>query len=160
VKQGDIVARLVTTDAELALEAAEAEVLLRDGEVAAALAAQTAARERHDHPVHLKAELADAQAALARLETDLLNLPAHLKGARARQTVAQRDWQSKQQAPEAVAATALAKAKGDLDAANAVVEELQSRQKRLPVEIEARKEKCDAVQEKLRRKTDEVRQVA
>jgi putative ABC transport system permease protein len=44
--------------------------------LASARAAQTAARDRHDYPVHLKAELADAQAALARLESDLVNLPA------------------------------------------------------------------------------------
>jgi HlyD family secretion protein len=159
VKKGDVVARLVTADAELALEAAEADVLLREGELASAQAARTGARDRHDYPVHLKAELAEAEAALARLESDEANLPNLLKSARARSAFAQRDYDTNRRSGGAVSENAVAKARSDLDAASASIDELRSREKRLPVEIAALKEKRDALKEKLKRKIDETRQL-
>src|SRR5205814_3246818 len=46
VEAGEVVARLIDADARLALDAAEADVKLREGELAAARAALVAARVR------------------------------------------------------------------------------------------------------------------
>jgi RND family efflux transporter MFP subunit len=159
VKAGQVLARLVTADAALALGAAEADVKLREGERAAARVALTAARTRLDQPVHLKAELADAGAAVARAETELGALPHLLRAAQARQRFAKIDYENKQRVRDAVAGSSLDKARSEVDAAEAAVEELQARQKRLPAEVAALKDKRDALSLKLKLKTDEVRQL-
>ncbi len=160
VKRGQLVARLVSADAKLALESAEADVQLREAELVAADAALSAATARVQDPVHLKVELADAEAALAKAESEQAGLASQLKAAQSRQAAAQRDWDYRQKATDVVPAASLAKSKSDLEAATAAVEELQTRQKRLPVEVAALKGKRDALQLKAERKVDEVRQAA
>lgn len=160
VKEGQVVARLVAADARLALDAAEADVKLREGELLAARAGVVAAKSRLEQPIHLLAELADAEAALAKVETDLANLPFQLKAAVARQEYAKGDWEGKKKNVGVLPEVVIGKAKSDLDAADAGVEEVQSRQKRLPVEVAALKDKRDTLKQKLQRKTDEVRQAA
>src|SRR4051812_13243347 len=102
VKAGAPVARLVEADARLALDAALADVSLREGELAAARAAARAARDRFENPLHLQADLAEAEASLARAETDLANLPNLLAGARARQRLAKGDLDAREQATASV----------------------------------------------------------
>jgi HlyD family secretion protein len=160
VKEGAVVARLVTADARIALAAAEADVRLHEGELAAAKAALAAAKARLNRPVHLKAELADAAAALAKAETDLGNLPSLLRAAQARQRFAKQSVENMERIVEAVPAKSLLKAWTDLEVAEAAVAELQGRQKRFPVEVAALKDKRDALSEKLTLKTDEVREAA
>src|SRR5262249_28425577 len=70
VKAGQAVARLFSADAKLALESAEAKVDLHEAELAGAKAAVTAAKARYRSPAHLRDELADAEAALARAESE------------------------------------------------------------------------------------------
>lgn len=160
VKEGEVVARLVSADARLALDSAEADVALRESEFAGAQANLTAAKTRLDQPIHLRAELADAEAALAKAETELANLPFQLQTAQARQQFARTDLESKQKIVGAVPEINIARAKSELEATSSAVEELLSRQKRLPVEIAAFKDKRDALQLKLQLKTEEVRQAA
>jgi len=160
VKEGDVVARLVSADARIALEVAEAEVALREGELASANATVLAAKARLEEPTHLKGELADAEAALAKVELEWASLPFRLKAAQARHQFAKVDWETKQKNLGVLPETIIAKAKGDLDAALADVEEIQSRQTRLPVEAAALKAKRDAVQLRLKLKVDETRQVS
>ncbi|MFO0842760.1 MAG: efflux RND transporter periplasmic adaptor subunit [Gemmataceae bacterium] len=160
VKPGQVIARLAAGDARLALEAAEAEVELRDGELVAAGADPTAARARLDRPHHLRAVGAEAAAALAKAESELAALPAQRKGAEARQAAAKRDWDYRRGASDVVPAASLARSKAEFDAATSSLEELQTRQKRIPVEIAALKQKHDAVEEKLQRKVEETRQLA
>src|SRR5262249_37805235 len=106
VQAEDVLVRLVSADARLALDAARADVQLREGELAAAQAGLLAAQARLDQPLHLQVELADAEAALAKVETDLVQLPIQLKAALARQQFAKTDWAGKRGAsgaiPEAV----------------------------------------------------------
>jgi RND family efflux transporter MFP subunit len=159
VKKGQTVARLVEADARLALESAEAEVELRESDLASAKTALIAARARHELPVHLQAELADAETALARAESDLLALPNALAGAEARHLYAQRDLEGQRRSGSAASAISLDKARSDLRSAEAALRELQTRQKRLPVEIVTLKAKQQAQKLKLDRKIDEARQL-
>jgi HlyD family secretion protein len=160
VRQGEVVARLVAADARLALDAAEADVKLREAERASANAALTAARARLEQPLHLRTELADAEAMLARTETELTTVPLRLKAAQAQFQFARADWESKQKILSAVSEIVVVKARSDMDAAAAAADELQARLKRLPIEVAALKEKRDAVRQKMDSKIDEVRQVA
>lgn len=160
VKKGQTVARLVAADAKLALEATEAEIELRESDLASAKAALAAAKARHELPVHLQAELADAQTALAKAESDLQVLPNALAAAEARYEYAKRNHDGSRRAGDAVARIVMAKALSEMNAASGSLKELQARQKRLPVEIAALKSKRDAQKAKLERKVDEVRQVA
>lgn len=157
IKEGDIVARLVTADARIALEAALAEAKLREAELSAATASLTAAKTRLAVPLHLQIELADAAAALAKAETELGNLPFLLRAAQARQRFAQEEFAVNKRTIGAVAALSVLKAQTEMEAADATVEELQGRQKRLPVEVAALKDKRDAMSQKIELKTEEIR---
>jgi RND family efflux transporter MFP subunit len=159
VKQGQVVARLIAIDAKLALEVAEAEVELRDSEVASAQAALTAAKDRLELPVHLQAELADAETALARAESELAALPNSLAAAAARLKYARQDYDRQRRSGAGVAMISVEKARSDMDSADGALKELQTREKRLPVEIAALKAKREAQKQKLARKVDEVRQL-
>jgi len=159
VQPGEVIARLVAVDAELARDGAEADVKLRQGELNAARAQLDAARARLSQPVHLKVELADADVALAKTETELGNVSHLLRAGQARQEFARLDWENKEKLNSVVAQTAISKAKSELLAANAVVSELQARLQRLPVEVAALKRKREALLQKHELKIDEVRQV-
>ncbi|MFO0880989.1 MAG: efflux RND transporter periplasmic adaptor subunit [Gemmataceae bacterium] len=159
VRQGQTVARLMAADAKIALESAEAEVDLRESELASAMSALAGAKARHELPVHLQAELADAETALAKAESDLEMVPNALAAAAARHEFAKRDYEGQKRAIGAVSAISMSKAQSDMNAAGGSLRELQTRQKRLPVEIAALKAKREAQRQKLERKVDEFRQL-
>jgi RND family efflux transporter MFP subunit len=154
------VARLAQADARLALGAAEADELLRDAELAAAHATLNAARERAERPVHLQAELAEAEVALARAETERASLPPQLRAAEARAQQARQALELKRQPGTMVLPTALAQAEVEAAVAAAAVEGMKAKAERLPVEIAALTRKRDALRERLERRTDERRQQA
>lgn len=76
VEAGDIVARLVATDAELAARRAEAELAAAEAELALASAALDAAQADWEHPVERERSVAVALAALAETEAELAQLPS------------------------------------------------------------------------------------
>lgn len=159
VKQGQLLARLVDAEARLAVEAAEADVQLRDGELLGTKAALVAAKARLARPVHLQVDLADAEAALAKAESEQTTLNSQLRSARARQSAAQRDWDYRRTSavvPEA----SVAKSKSELESADAAVEEVLVRQKRLPIEVAALTTKRAALKHKLEHKVEETHQLA
>src|SRR5690606_7399034 len=84
VAAGEPIARLVDDDALLALEQAQASLELREAEVREAAAALAAALVNFEIPAHLELPVAEAEAALAAIETQLSNLPHQLKRAEAR----------------------------------------------------------------------------
>lgn len=65
------VAYLIDADAKLALEGAEAELALREADLARAKANLTSARKRVEYPVHLEEPLTEAEAALAKAQKEL-----------------------------------------------------------------------------------------
>ena len=160
VKAGDVVAHLVREDADLAVQAAEADLELRQSELDHARAALKAARTNLEKPAHLQAALGEAEALLAQKETELAGLPFQTTSARARLELARRGHEGKQAAVGSIPAFQLQQAKSDLDAAEAAHAELAGREGRLRREVEAHRQKRDALRQRLDLKTDEGRQLA
>ena len=92
---GEPVAELVRDDAKLAYDRALADLKLREAEVEETRSQLKAAKTRFAQPVHLEASLREAEAALARTETLLKNLPFELQRAIADQEAAQQDHNGK-----------------------------------------------------------------
>lgn len=159
VKAGEPVARLNDADARLTVGSAEADLRLREAELASAHATLTAARTNAAQPVHLEAALADADALLARTRTELANLPFQLRVAEARQRLAKLDLEGKAAAPDAVAVRAVNQARSELDSTTAAVEELQGRKRMLEQEAEALQRKREALRKRLELRTEETRQL-
>lgn len=78
VEAGQIVARLVPDDAELALAKAEAELTQRRAELASAEAVLKAAQRDWDNPIELTRRVATAEAARAEKQAELERWPAEL----------------------------------------------------------------------------------
>src|SRR5262249_34278015 len=130
------------------------------GELASAKATLAAARTRLERPVHLRVDLATAEAEAAKAETELANLPFTLRAGQARLQFARSDWEGKSVRGPSTPQIAVDRARSELDAAGAAVEEVQSRQKLLTVEVAALREKREALRQRLQLKTEEVRQAA
>jgi RND family efflux transporter MFP subunit len=160
VKAGEPVARLIDTDARLALRAAEADLELRQAEVEAARAAVAAAQTNDAQPVLLQAALAEADAMLAQKETDLADVPLQRKAADARLVLARRAYEVMSQSTQAVPDISIRGARKELDTATAAVEQLQTRDLRLKREVETLTAKRDALRKRLELKTEETRQLA
>jgi len=160
LEAGDPVAYLVDDDARLALRQAQAVQRLRAAEVEEAQAALEAARTSFDIPAHLELPVAEAEAALAAVETELTNLPRQLDRAQARRRVAEIDLQTKQQAREALSGIVIEQAQSEFDAAQAEVAELQQRGPVLQQQQDALRRKRDAAAKLLELKTNEIQALA
>ena len=157
VKQGEPVAELVKADAQLARERSIADLKLREAEVAEMTAAMTAARTRFEQPVHLQAALKESEAALAKIDTDLTNLPFEVRRAEARRDFTQKDYDGKVASGGAIAGRVVAEAKSELDAAVALVEGLNKRNVSLTREKAALTERRDALKKQLELLADEIK---
>ncbi len=155
VKAGQPVAELIKADAQLAYNRALAELKLREAELENARAALSAATVRFEQPVHLEAELGDAEAMLAKLETQLKNLPFEIRRAEAERDFLQKDYDGKFSAKDAVSARAVDKAESDLASAKALVEELRDRVASLAKEQTALAQRRDALRTQLELLADE-----
>ena len=100
VQAGDPVARLIDTDARLALEQAKADLRLQQSHLKKAEANLAAARQRAERPIHLQAAVAEAESSLAEVETELTRLPFELRAAQAALTFAEQEVTRKQTAGE------------------------------------------------------------
>jgi multidrug efflux pump subunit AcrA (membrane-fusion protein) len=152
------VARLIDADARLALQEAKADLELRDAERDKAEAQRTAAQLRLEQPVHLEAELAEADSRLAEAEGELAGLPLELRGAQARLRYAQQELDRKQAAGDAVAGRVVQQMESQLDGTEAEVERLQGHRPGLEQRIEALKRLRDALATQLELKIDESQQ--
>ena len=119
----------------------------------------TAAQKNLDQPVHLEAAHAEAEAALATLETEIKNLPFLVQAAEARLTLARQDLEGKKLVAESIAGRSLQRAQSEFDSATAALAELQQRGPNLVRQQEAWQRKCEALHTKLKLKTDEHRAV-
>ncbi len=156
VKAGEAIAELVKADARLVLQSAEADQQLREAELKEAEAAFTAAMTRFKQPVHLEAALGEAQAALAKIETDLKNLPFESRRAEADYEAVRKDYDGKMAAKSVVAGIEIDKAKSKMDSAKALVEELNGRLASLKNERGALIQRRDALQTQLDLLADEI----
>jgi RND family efflux transporter MFP subunit len=159
VRAGEPVARLIEEDARLALRAAEAEKRVCNAECDSAHGVLDAARINLAQPVQLQASLAEAEAMLAKTETELTNLPHELRAAEARRKLAQISVDRFQRALDsgAVPDISFHQAASDLEASTAKAEELKARGPRLKREAEALANKRDALRKRLELKTEETR---
>src|SRR5690606_35733588 len=96
-----------------------------------ARAEHQAAVTRLEKPVHLRAALAEADAMLAQVETELSNLPHAARRAAADMEFARSNLGGKQAAQGAVAGRDLERAQSRVDAAQALVDELRDRESSL-----------------------------
>jgi len=151
--------KLLDTEARLGLREAEATLQLRKAERDAARAVLTAARRHLEQPVHLEVAQAEAEAALATLETEVQHLPFLIRAAEARWTLARQDLEGKKAAAEAIAGRSLQAAQSEFDSATAALAELQQRGPHLNRQQDAWRRKVEALRAQRDLKTDEQRAV-
>lgn len=157
VKAGEPIAELVRDDARLAHERAIADLRLREAEVDEARATLTAAQTRFKQPVHLEAALGESEASLAKIDTLLNNLPFDIRRAVADEKAAQQVHDAKAAAKGVVAGVEIDIAKGQLDSAKALVEQLRDRADSLTNEKVASSQRRDALKIQLSLLADEIK---
>jgi HlyD family secretion protein len=160
IKAGDEVARLIRRDAELALADGQAMCELRYAELDSANATLAAAKTSLENPIKLEADLAEAEGMLARIEGELAAVPKQIEAARAKLLIAQQDYDGKRDAGDAVSGRSRQRAKSELDAAQAALDELHAKQPRLEREQKSAADRSHALRRQLELKTDEKRAVA
>lgn len=149
VSRGEPIAELVKQDARLNLQRAQADLALRRAELDEAEAALEAAGKRLEQPLHLQADVGEAEASLAKIETQLKNLPYEKRRAEAELEARTREYESKLAAEGAVPGVAIATARSRTDAAQADVDELKQRESSLQRERAAAARRLDALREQL-----------
>ncbi len=152
-------AQLYDADARIAVREADAAKQLRQAELDLAQAGLKAAQANVDQPVHLEAAHAEAEAALARLRTEVKNLPFAVRAAEARLRLARQDLEGKKSVSESLPGRSIQKAQSEFDAAGATLDEWRQRGPSLEAELKAWQRKCHALHSKLRLKTDEMREL-
>lgn len=157
VKAGETIAELVKDDASLEYDRAMAVFQLREAELDEAKAAFTAAETRFAQPVHLEAALNEAEASLAKIETELKNLPFELRRAEADSKAMTRDHEGKVSAKGVIAAIKIDIAEGKATSAKALVEELRNRSASLRKEQAALSGRRDALKTQLKLLADETK---
>jgi multidrug efflux pump subunit AcrA (membrane-fusion protein) len=157
VKVGEPIAELVKDDAKLSYDRAIAEHALRRAELDEVKASLTAAETRFEQPVHLEAALGEAEASLAKIQTQLTNLPFETRRAEAELDAMQKDYDGKLSAEGVVAGVEIDIARSKSDSAKALVEELNDRSASLQKERAALSHRRDALKTQLELLADETR---
>ena len=160
VIKGEPIARLISIDAELAVEQSEATLAIRGGELERVEAERDAAIIRLENPVHLTVQLAEANSLLARARTEFDKLPFLIEAAEARLKFTTATVESRRAAGAAIPARTLQQAEAEDSEADATLRELRVRQPNLKREIEAFQNKVNAVQTQLELLVEERRQLA
>lgn len=156
VEVGEPIATLVMDDAQLAHQRAMANRQLAEAELDRAKATLAAATKRFEQPVHLEARLAEAEAALAKVNTMLTNLPFATERAEANQKFAQRDYERNVGAAQSLSEREIDQSKTEFETAKALLQELKDRQASLVNERKAIAHRRDAVRELLAMLADEI----
>lgn len=159
VKANQVVARLVRRDSEISLQRAEADVRLRTAEILSARARLKSAQSLFDEPIGLLVALAESDASLAKVETELARLPSLSRGAQAKRIFSETEVAGKSKTPGTVPAIELRRAESQLEAAVAQVEEFRQQSTYLKREQAALAKRRDALQRQLELKIDETRAV-
>ena len=157
LRKGDPIAELVKDDAALAHKRALADVALREAQMDEVKADIAAAKTRFEQPVHLEAALGEAEASLAKIETDFQNLPFQLKSSEADFAALNRDYRGKLSSRGVVAGSSIDIARGKAEAAEAKVKELQNRKQTLEKERTALSQRRDALKKQLSLLADETK---
>ena len=160
VVAGEPVAYLIDADARLALRQAEADLALRRAELSGVEANLVAARQLLAEPIPRMAELAEAEAQLSKVQTDLARLPSQIEAAEARRAQAGQEVETKTAAKDAVPAILLQRAQSELKVASAQLSEFSRQTEALKREQAALVKRRDVIQRQLELKIDEQRAAA
>jgi HlyD family secretion protein len=150
VKAGEPIAELVKQDAQYTTHHAEADLKIREAELASAKADFEAATTRLEQPVHLQGALGEAEAALAQVTTEIKNLPFETRRAEAQLEFATGNYEGKQSSEGAISKRDVQLAKSDHAGAEALVEELHSRADSLKQQQAALTQRRDALATQLK----------
>lgn len=159
VTRGEPIARLISIDAELAVEQSEATLAICGGELQRAEAERDAASIRLEQPIHLTVQLSEANSLLARATTEFDKLPFLIEAAEARLKFTSATVESRRAAGAAIPARTLQQAEAEDAEADASLRELRVRQPNLKREIEAFQNKVNAVRTQLELLVEERRQL-
>ncbi len=157
VEKGEPVAELIKEDAELAYKRSVADRQLAEAELQKASAGLIAAKTKLDQPVHLEAELAKSDAALAKIKTQSKNLKFETERAISRLDLAQRNHLRNQEAGSSVSQRELDETQTSLETGKAMVMELKERLTSLLNEERALTAQKTAMKTQLNLLADEIR---
>ncbi|MDX1925830.1 MAG: efflux RND transporter periplasmic adaptor subunit [Pirellulaceae bacterium] len=159
VKKNEPIARLISIDAELHLEQTKNGLAIREGELDRVKAELSAAKVRLENPVHLRVQLADAQSALTKSETELAKLPFLIEAAESNVKYTLGSMEGKQSAKGALPDNTIAKAVNEHAVANAGLQELLTRKPNLAREVHALREVVKTLESQLELRVEETRQL-
>lgn len=157
VKVGERIATLIKDDSQLNHEGALADLELRKAELDEVKAAFVAAETRLNQPVHLEATLGEAEASLARIQTQLKELPFKVLRAEADYDAMRKDYEGKLAAKGVVAGIDIDIAKSKAVSAKTLVDELRNRLTSMQAEQAASSQRRDAVKTQLVLLADETK---
>ncbi len=157
VTAGQPVAELVKDDAQLTFQRAIADRRLREAELESAKATLVAATTRFEQPVHLQATLAEADAALAKVNTMLTNLPFETQRAESQMNFFENELKRNLAAKTSVSDREVDQARTDFETAKALRDELIDRDASLRQEIIAISQRREALNMQLQLLADEIK---
>ena len=160
VQANQIVAKMVSRDAEIAVQRAAADVRLRAAELLAAKAGSVSAEALFNEPITLLASLADADATRAKVETELARLPALLRGAEAKRAFSEKELLGKTRMADTVPAISIRRVESELEMALGQLDEYRQQTTSLNREKQALVKRCEVLQRQLELKIDETRKLA
>ncbi|MBL8827016.1 MAG: efflux RND transporter periplasmic adaptor subunit [Planctomycetaceae bacterium] len=160
VVKGQPIAKLIDADARLTVADAEASVRLREAELALAQGTLEAAKIQFEQPVQMQAALAEAEATLAKLQTEIKNLPFAIRTAQSQLLLAEQSLAGKKSVGDSITVRALQQAQSEFDTATAARAQLVERGSSLQNELSAWGRKCDALRSQLTLKTEETRKLS
>lgn len=160
IKPGEPVAYLLDRDARIGLAESVAAVELQKAELASANARLAAAKAIAAEPIQRQAELADAEAQLAKIRTELGRLPHQIEISKSRLAYAELDFASKGRSSDVISNLAYERSRSELNIAKSTLAEQQGQLAALRDEASALARRRDVLGRQLLLKTEETRQVA
>ena len=160
IEVGEPVAFLIDKEAKLGVRQAEAEVQHQRAVLDSSQAALEATKVYFREPIQLQAALAEAEAQLAKVQTELNRLPSLQRAAQAKVTLAEKEVESKTKSQDAVAGIIVQRARSELEVARALIDEYEAQTKSLALERVALTKRRDVVQRQLELKVEETRNLA
>lgn len=160
VEAGETIARLVTVDAKLAVDRAEADLSLAEATVGQAQAELTAAEQLYENPLTMRAALAEAESLLAETQSELAGLPSRIDAAEARLRFARQQLSGRRAARDAIAERSLQESESQTDGAAAELAGLKTRQQTLPRQVEALQDRRETLARQLDLRIEEAKRLA
>lgn len=159
VQAGEPVAQLVKRDAELAVENADADLSLKKANVGSALAHLDAAKTYWNEPIERMAALAEAEATLAKVRTDLSRIPAAITAAEAKLVQSKKEFESKSASESAIPKIVVERVRSEIAVATASIEELKAQEAALQNEVAALSKRREVLRRQLELKVEEERRL-